>query len=43
MILELPVGDEERSAQLADDPYLQDEGNCGLYTTLLGTDRSLIF
>jgi Mlc titration factor MtfA (ptsG expression regulator) len=27
IILELPIGDEERKEQLADDPYLQDEGN----------------
>nr|CAD2141893.1 unnamed protein product [Meloidogyne enterolobii] len=32
-VLELPIGDEEK--------YVKDEGNCGLYTTMLGTEKSL--
>jgi hypothetical protein len=42
LVVELPVAQEEQRQQLAEDPYLQDEGNCGLYTTLLGTDRCFI-
>uniref|UniRef100_A0A1I8BYQ1 Lactamase_B domain-containing protein n=1 Tax=Meloidogyne hapla TaxID=6305 RepID=A0A1I8BYQ1_MELHA len=37
-VLELPIGDEEK---YANDQYLRDEGNCGLYTTMLGTERYL--
>ena len=36
IVLELPIGDEEK---FVNDPYQRDEGNCGLYTTMLGTER----
>uniref|UniRef100_A0A914HP85 Uncharacterized protein n=1 Tax=Globodera rostochiensis TaxID=31243 RepID=A0A914HP85_GLORO len=38
-LVELPTVDGARERQLPSDPYLSDEGNCGLYSALLATDR----